>query len=48
MDGSRVLSPMRPAVDAITIDTTGRSAEVVIEEIMSILNLNHFQPEGRA
>ncbi|MBP6015452.1 MAG: (d)CMP kinase [Candidatus Promineofilum sp.] len=46
IDGSRVHSPMRPAADAITIDTTGRDAEMVIEEIMSILN--HSQPEGRA
>ena len=46
IDGSRVHSPMRPAADAITIDTTGRSAALVIEEIMSILS--NFEPEGRA
>ena len=45
IDSSRKHSPLRPAADALIIDTTGRTADVVIEEIMVILN--DFQPEGR-
>lgn len=45
IDSSRKHSPLRPASDAIQIDTTGRTAEEVIDEIMSLIN--HIQPEGR-
>ena len=45
IDSSRKHSPLRPASDAIQIDTTGRTAEEVIGEIMSLIN--HIQPEGR-
>lgn len=43
IDGSRTHSPMRPAVDAIIIDTTGRSVEEVLEEIMNLIT--GFRPE---
>ena len=45
IDSSRKHSPLRPASDAIQIDTTGRTAEEVIDEIMALIN--HIQPEGR-
>ncbi len=35
LDGSRKHSPMKPAADAVIIDTTGRTAENVVEEILS-------------
>jgi cytidylate kinase len=38
LDSNREHSPLRPAADAIIIDTTGRPVEVVIEEIMRLLN----------
>ena len=44
IDSSRKHSPLRPAHDAIRIDTTGRTAEEVMVEIMSLLN--HIQAEG--
>jgi cytidylate kinase len=40
IDGSRSHSPMRPASDAIIIDTTGRSPEQILQEILS---LDHFK-----
>lgn len=45
IDSSRKHSPLRPASDAIRIDTTGRTADEVILDIMILLN--QFQPEGR-
>jgi len=36
-DATRGHSPMRPASDAIVIDTTDRSPEVVVEEIMKLV-----------
>lgn len=35
LDRSRKHSPMKPATDAVIIDTTGRTAENVVEEILS-------------
>jgi cytidylate kinase len=35
-DGSRIHSPMRPASDAILIDTTDRQPEQIIEEILKL------------
>jgi cytidylate kinase len=40
IDGNRSYSPMRPADDAIIIDTTGRPPSQILQEI---LNLEHFQ-----
>ena len=40
IDGNRSHSPMRPADDAIIIDTTGRSPVQILQEI---LNLEHFR-----
>jgi CMP/dCMP kinase len=40
LDGSRAHSPMRPAADAILIDSTGRSPETILEQILS---LDHFK-----
>lgn len=45
IDSNRKHSPLRPAPDAIRIDTTGRTAEDVIGEIISMIN--QIQPEGR-
>lgn len=42
MDGNRKHSPMRPAANAILIDTTGRTIEEVLDEIMShVANSRH-------
>jgi CMP/dCMP kinase len=35
-DGSRLHSPMRPAADAILIDSTGRSPEAILEAILAL------------
>jgi cytidylate kinase len=35
-DGSRIHSPMRPASDAILIDTTSRRPPEIIEEILKL------------
>jgi CMP/dCMP kinase len=40
LDGSRVHSPMRSAADAILIDSTGRSPDAILEQILS---LDHFR-----
>lgn len=45
IDSGRKHSPLRPAADAIQIDTTGRTAEEVIAEIMALID--QTQPEGR-
>jgi CMP/dCMP kinase len=39
LDSSRAHSPMRPAADALLIDSTGRSPEAILDEILS---LEHF------
>lgn len=36
IDSGREISPLRPAEDAIIIDTTGRSVEEVVEQIYSL------------
>jgi len=36
-DETRALSPLRPAADAIVIDTTERSAEAIIDQIVRIV-----------
>jgi cytidylate kinase len=41
IDGSRRHSPMRPAGDAIIMDTTGRDPETIVDEILA---LPHFTP----
>ena len=46
IDSGRKHSPLRPAADAITIDTTERTAEAIVEEIMTILM--SVQLEGKA
>lgn len=35
-DQSRSISPLRPAADAVLVDTTGRSIQQVVEEVMSL------------
>lgn len=37
-DSSRQHSPLRPAVDAVFIDTTGRTVEEVMDQIMGLFN----------
>jgi cytidylate kinase len=37
-DSSRKHSPLRPAADAIQIDTTGRTVEEVMDQIMGLFN----------
>ncbi|MCA9976121.1 MAG: (d)CMP kinase, partial [Anaerolineales bacterium] len=34
-DSSREHSPMRPAADAVVIDTTGRPPQVIVDEILA-------------
>jgi len=41
IDGNREHSPLRQATDAIVIDTTGKTPESVLEEILA---LKYFQP----
>ena len=38
LDSSRTHSPLRPAADAVIIDTTGRPASAVLEEIMGLID----------
>lgn len=44
IDSNRRHSPLRPAADAIVIDTTGRTANEVMTEIMALLDT--LQPHG--
>jgi cytidylate kinase len=37
IDSSRRYSPLRPAADAVIIDTTGRPVEEILEEIMTLI-----------
>lgn len=46
IDSNRKHSPLRPASNAIVIDTTDRTAEGVVDEIMSILL--SAEPEGKS
>lgn len=39
-DSSRRYAPLRPAKDAIVIDTTDKSAEAIVEEILALLKGN--------
>jgi len=36
-DQTRSLSPLRPAADAVLVDTTGRGIEQVVDEVMSLV-----------
>ena len=40
-DSSRLVSPLRQAPDALVLDTTGRTVEDVVEEIVRCLNNRH-------
>jgi cytidylate kinase len=44
-DAGRQHSPMQPAVDAIKIDTTGKSVETVFEAIVSLVVAGLFEQE---
>ena len=35
---NRQVSPLRPAKDAIIIDSTGRSVEQIVEQILALVN----------
>ena len=37
LDSSRLISPLRPADDARVIDTTGRTVDDVVDEVLSLL-----------
>jgi cytidylate kinase len=37
LDSSRTVSPLRPADDAVVIDTTARTVDDVVEEVVSLL-----------
>ena len=37
LDSTRTASPLRPAGDAVVIDTTGRTVEEVVEEVLKLL-----------
>jgi len=45
IDAGREYSPMRPADDAIVLDTTDRTVEVVLDEIMSLILDSRLDPE---
>jgi cytidylate kinase len=45
IDSNRTHSPLRPAIDAVIIDTTDRSAPAILEEILALLN--HTPSEER-
>lgn len=36
-DETRTISPLRPAADAVIIDTTGRTADAIIDEIVRLV-----------
>jgi cytidylate kinase len=36
-DASRAVAPLRPADDAVRIDTTGLGIEVVVERVLALL-----------
>jgi len=38
LDSSRQVSPLRPADDALVIDTTGRTVDDVVEEVLGLLS----------
>lgn len=38
IDSNRRVSPLRPAKDAIIIDSTGRSVEQIVEQILALVN----------
>lgn len=38
IDSNRTHSPLRPAADAVIIDTTDQTADAVLDEIMTLLN----------
>ena len=46
-DSTREASPLRQADDAIVLDTTGRSVDDVVEEIVQCLKNNDLQLEPR-
>jgi cytidylate kinase len=37
LDSTRATSPLRPADDAVVIDTTGRTVDDVVDEVLSLL-----------
>jgi cytidylate kinase len=37
LDSSRTVSPLRPAEDAVVIDTTARTVDDVVEEVVGLL-----------
>lgn len=43
IDSNREHSPLRPAIDAVIIDTTDMTAEAVLDEIMTLLNNTQTQ-----
>ncbi len=45
IDGGRLYSPMRPAGDAVMIDTTGLTPEEVLDQILELLTLRSLQEE---
>ncbi len=48
IDSSRRHSPLRPAHDAVILDTTHRPAEAVLEEILGLLDLTGFRKPVRS
>ena len=47
-DRERALSPLRPAADAIVVDTTGMSVEDQIEAVLKAVDSRSGRPGGRA
>jgi cytidylate kinase len=47
IDGNRTYSPMRPAEDAVMIDTTGRTPEQILAEILALPVLMSIKDSAR-
>jgi cytidylate kinase len=43
-DSTRVVAPLKPAADAVLVDSTGLSIEAVVERVMAELAARGFSP----
>jgi cytidylate kinase len=46
LDRTRPASPLHPAADAVVIDTTGKSVEEVVREVMGVIGRKGLGPRG--
>jgi cytidylate kinase len=45
-DAARAIAPLRPAHDAVTIDTTGLSLDLVVRRVLEALDQPDRAPQG--